>query len=144
MENAVDQIAFSLSPFRSPVSVFFSFRAVSFFRALFSFRAISPLPTVSFRCCFLRCVCYVFLSLSVSLALCVSRCQMVIDAVPSVEMVRFTNSGTEACMGMLRLVRAYTNREKIIKFEGCYHGLDMFCVKIDVLLCVCACELVHM
>ena len=47
---------------------------------------------------------------------------MVIDAVPSVEMVRFTNSGTEACMGMLRLVRAYTNREKIIKFEGCYHG----------------------
>merc|ERR1711937_527015 len=46
----------------------------------------------------------------------------VIDAVPSVEMVRFTNSGTEACMGMLRLVRAYTGREKIIKFEGCYHG----------------------
>lgn len=48
--------------------------------------------------------------------------QMVIDAVPSVEMVRFTNSGTEACMGMLRLVRAYTGKEKIIKFEGCYHG----------------------
>jgi glutamate-1-semialdehyde 2,1-aminomutase len=48
--------------------------------------------------------------------------KMVIDAVPSVEMVRFTNSGTEACMGMLRLVRAYTGREKIIKFEGCYHG----------------------
>ncbi|KAJ8601835.1 hypothetical protein CTAYLR_009050 [Chrysophaeum taylorii] len=48
--------------------------------------------------------------------------KMVIDAVPSVEMVRFTNSGTEACMGMLRLVRAYTNREKIVKFEGCYHG----------------------
>ena len=48
--------------------------------------------------------------------------KMVIDAVPSVEMVRFTNSGTEACMGMLRLVRAYTGREKVIKFEGCYHG----------------------
>jgi glutamate-1-semialdehyde 2,1-aminomutase len=48
--------------------------------------------------------------------------KMVIDAVPSVEMVRFTNSGTEACMGMLRLMRAYTGREKIIKFEGCYHG----------------------
>ena len=48
--------------------------------------------------------------------------KMVCDAVPSVEMVRFTNSGTEACMGMLRLVRAYTGREKIIKFEGCYHG----------------------
>jgi len=48
--------------------------------------------------------------------------KMVIDAVPSVEMVRFTNSGTEACMGMLRLVRAYTGREKVIKFNGCYHG----------------------
>jgi len=46
----------------------------------------------------------------------------VIKAVPSVEMVRFTNSGTEACMGMLRLVRAFTDREKVIKFNGCYHG----------------------
>merc|ERR1719263_2047799 len=46
----------------------------------------------------------------------------VIDAVPSVEMVRFTNSGTEACMGVLRLMRAFTNREKVIKFDGCYHG----------------------
>jgi len=56
--------------------------------------------------------------------------KMVIDAVPSVEMVRFTNSGTEACMGMLRLVRAYTDREKIIKFEGCYHGhADSFLVQ---------------
>jgi glutamate-1-semialdehyde 2,1-aminomutase len=56
--------------------------------------------------------------------------EMVIAAVPSVEMVRFVNSGTEACMGMLRLVRAYTGREKIIKFEGCYHGhADMFLVK---------------
>ena len=48
--------------------------------------------------------------------------QMVIDAVPSVQMVRFTNSGTEACMGMLRLARAFTKRDKIIKFSGCYHG----------------------
>ncbi|KAG0572695.1 hypothetical protein KC19_VG117900 [Ceratodon purpureus] len=56
--------------------------------------------------------------------------QMVIDAVPSVEMVRFVNSGTEACMGMLRLARAYTGREKILKFEGCYHGhADSFLVK---------------
>lgn len=56
--------------------------------------------------------------------------KMVIDAVPSVEMVRFTNSGTEACMGMIRLVRAYTNREKVIKFEGCYHGhADSFLVQ---------------
>merc|ERR1719223_874262 len=54
----------------------------------------------------------------------------VIAAVPSVEMVRFTNSGTEACMGMIRLVRAYTNREKVIKFEGCYHGhADAFLVQ---------------
>jgi glutamate-1-semialdehyde 2,1-aminomutase len=54
----------------------------------------------------------------------------VIAAVPSVEMVRFTNSGTEACMGMLRMVRAHTNREKIIKFEGCYHGhADSFLVQ---------------
>jgi len=56
--------------------------------------------------------------------------EMVIDAVPSVEMVRFVNSGTEACMAVLRLVRAFTGREKIIKFEGCYHGhADMFLVK---------------
>ncbi|MFM5998774.1 MAG: glutamate-1-semialdehyde 2,1-aminomutase [Dolichospermum sp.] len=55
---------------------------------------------------------------------------MVIDAVPSVEMVRFVNSGTEACMSVLRLMRAFTNREKVIKFEGCYHGhADMFLVK---------------
>ena len=56
--------------------------------------------------------------------------KMVIDAVPSVEMVRFTNSGTEACMGMLRLARAYTGRETIIKFDGCYHGhADSFLVQ---------------
>ena len=55
---------------------------------------------------------------------------MVIEAVPSVEMVRFTNSGTEACMGMLRLVRAYTGRDAIIKFDGCYHGhADSFLVQ---------------
>mmetsp|Transcript_13829 Transcript_13829/g.16469 ORF Transcript_13829/g.16469 Transcript_13829/m.16469 type:complete len:468 (+) Transcript_13829:74-1477(+) len=48
--------------------------------------------------------------------------QAVIDALPSVEMVRFTNSGTEACMGMLRLARAFTGRENVIKFKGCYHG----------------------
>jgi glutamate-1-semialdehyde 2,1-aminomutase len=56
--------------------------------------------------------------------------EMVIAAVPSVEMVRFVNSGTEACMAVLRLMRAYTGREKLIKFEGCYHGhADMFLVK---------------
>ena len=56
--------------------------------------------------------------------------EMVIEAVPSIEMVRFVNSGTEACMSVLRLMRAFTGREKIIKFEGCYHGhADMFLVK---------------
>jgi glutamate-1-semialdehyde 2,1-aminomutase len=56
--------------------------------------------------------------------------EMVINAVPSVEMVRFVNSGTEACMAVLRLMRAFTGRDKIIKFEGCYHGhADMFLVK---------------
>ena len=55
---------------------------------------------------------------------------MVIDLVPSVEMVRFVNSGTEACLSVLRLMRAFTKREKIIKFVGCYHGhADSFLVK---------------
>ncbi|CAN1297653.1 Glutamate-1-semialdehyde 2,1-aminomutase, chloroplastic [Linum perenne] len=56
--------------------------------------------------------------------------EMVIKAVPSIEMVRFVNSGTEACMGALRLARAFTGREKVIKFDGCYHGhADPFLVK---------------
>ena len=56
--------------------------------------------------------------------------EMVIEAVPSVEMVRFVNSGTEACMAVLRLMRAFTGRDKVIKFDGCYHGhADMFLVK---------------
>lgn len=59
-----------------------------------------------------------------------SLAEMVINAVPSIEMVRFVNSGTEACMAVLRLMRAFTGREKVIKFEGCYHGhADMFLVK---------------
>jgi glutamate-1-semialdehyde 2,1-aminomutase len=56
--------------------------------------------------------------------------EMVIAAVPSIEMVRFVNSGTEACMSVLRLMRAFTGRDKVIKFEGCYHGhADMFLVQ---------------
>jgi glutamate-1-semialdehyde 2,1-aminomutase len=47
---------------------------------------------------------------------------LVIESVPSIEMVRFVNSGTEATMSALRLARAYTGRSKIIKFSGCYHG----------------------
>jgi glutamate-1-semialdehyde 2,1-aminomutase len=48
--------------------------------------------------------------------------EMVIEALPAVEMVRFVNSGTEATMSALRLARAYTGRDKIIKFAGGYHG----------------------
>ncbi|WP_088050782.1 glutamate-1-semialdehyde 2,1-aminomutase [Virgibacillus dakarensis] len=48
--------------------------------------------------------------------------QLVIDRVPSIEMVRMVNSGTEATMSALRLARGYTGRDKILKFEGCYHG----------------------
>ncbi len=56
--------------------------------------------------------------------------ELVVQTVPSVEMVRFVNSGTEACMSALRLARAYTGRDKVIKFAGCYHGhADMFLVQ---------------
>jgi len=48
--------------------------------------------------------------------------RMVVDAVPSIEKVRMVSSGTEAVMSAIRLARGYTNREKIIKFHGCYHG----------------------
>lgn len=44
------------------------------------------------------------------------------DLVPSVDLVRMTNSGTEATMSAIRLARGYTGRDKIVKFEGCYHG----------------------
>jgi glutamate-1-semialdehyde 2,1-aminomutase len=47
---------------------------------------------------------------------------MVIDAVPSIEMVRMVSSGTEATMSAIRLARGYTGRDKILKFSGCYHG----------------------
>src|SRR5689334_8135602 len=54
----------------------------------------------------------------------------VIDFMPNIEMIRFVNSGTEATMSALRLARAYTKREKIIKFDGCYHGhADMLLVQ---------------
>lgn len=48
--------------------------------------------------------------------------QIVIDAVPSIEMVRMVNSGTEATMSAIRVARGFTGKDKIIKFEGCYHG----------------------
>lgn len=48
--------------------------------------------------------------------------ELVCRLVPSIEMVRMVNSGTEATMSAIRLARGYTKRDKIIKFEGCYHG----------------------
>ncbi len=48
--------------------------------------------------------------------------ELICDAMPSMEMVRFVNSGTEATMSAIRLARAFTGRNKIIKFAGCYHG----------------------
>lgn len=52
----------------------------------------------------------------------VEMARMICDYVPSVEKVRMVNSGTEATMTAIRLARGYTGRDKIIKFEGCYHG----------------------
>ena len=48
--------------------------------------------------------------------------QLIQLAMPSLESLRFVSSGTEACMSALRLARAYTARERIVKFDGCYHG----------------------
>jgi glutamate-1-semialdehyde 2,1-aminomutase len=52
----------------------------------------------------------------------VELAELVIEAFPSMKMVRFVNSGTEATMSAIRLARAFTKRDKVIKFEGCYHG----------------------
>ncbi|MBV6879766.1 glutamate-1-semialdehyde 2,1-aminomutase [Epilithonimonas ginsengisoli] len=46
----------------------------------------------------------------------------IVENVPNIDQIRMVSSGTEACMSAIRLARGYTNREKIIKFEGCYHG----------------------
>jgi glutamate-1-semialdehyde 2,1-aminomutase len=55
---------------------------------------------------------------------------MITRLMPNIEMLRFVNSGTEATMTALRLARAYTRRDKVIKFEGCYHGhADMLLVQ---------------
>jgi glutamate-1-semialdehyde 2,1-aminomutase len=55
-------------------------------------------------------------------ALEVELAALIVEAVPSVELVRMVNSGTEAVMSAIRLARGYTKRDKVIKFEGCYHG----------------------
>jgi len=63
-------------------------------------------------------------------ALEVEMAKIITELVPSVEMVRMVNSGTEATMSAVRAARGYTGREKFIKFEGCYHGhADYFLIK---------------
>src|SRR5918998_2759948 len=52
----------------------------------------------------------------------IEMAEEIVDAVPSIEMVRMVNSGTEATMSALRLARGVTGRDRILKFEGCYHG----------------------
>ena len=52
----------------------------------------------------------------------VDMARLIVDWVPSVEKVRMVNSGTEATMSAVRLARGFTGRDKVIKFEGCYHG----------------------
>lgn len=60
----------------------------------------------------------------------VKMAKLIIDLVPSVEMIRMVNSGTEATMSAIRAARGYTRKEKFIKFEGCYHGhADYFLIK---------------
>ena len=48
--------------------------------------------------------------------------KLIAGAMPSVEMLRFVSSGTEACMSAIRAARAFTGRDKVVKFDGCYHG----------------------
>ena len=56
--------------------------------------------------------------------------RLTIEMIPNMDKVRFVNSGTEACMSAVRLARGYTDREKIIKFAGCYHGhADAFLIQ---------------
>jgi glutamate-1-semialdehyde 2,1-aminomutase len=60
----------------------------------------------------------------------IKMAELICGLVPSVEMVRMVNSGTEATMSAVRLARAFTKKDKIIKFEGCYHGHgDYFLIK---------------
>jgi glutamate-1-semialdehyde 2,1-aminomutase len=60
----------------------------------------------------------------------VKMAKLICELIPSIQKVRMTNSGTEACMSAVRLARGFTKRDKIIKFDGCYHGhVDSLLVK---------------
>jgi glutamate-1-semialdehyde 2,1-aminomutase len=60
----------------------------------------------------------------------VEMAELICELMPSIEKVRMVNSGTEATMSCIRLARAFTGRDKIIKFDGCYHGhVDALLVK---------------
>jgi glutamate-1-semialdehyde 2,1-aminomutase len=60
----------------------------------------------------------------------IDMAELIKSMVPNVDMIRMVSSGTEACMSAVRLARGYTGKNKIIKFEGCYHGhADSFLVK---------------
>jgi len=70
------------------------------------------------------------LSFGIPNALEVEMAELICDWMPSIEKVRMVNSGTEATMSCIRVARAFTGRDKIIKFDGCYHGhLDALLVK---------------
>jgi glutamate-1-semialdehyde 2,1-aminomutase len=60
----------------------------------------------------------------------IKMAELIKSMVPNVDLIRMVSSGTEACMSAIRVARGYTGRNKIIKFEGCYHGhADSFLVK---------------
>jgi glutamate-1-semialdehyde 2,1-aminomutase len=60
----------------------------------------------------------------------IEMAELIISMAPNIDLIRMVNSGTEACMSAIRLARGYTKKNKIIKFEGCYHGhADSFLVK---------------
>lgn len=60
----------------------------------------------------------------------VQLAELIVEMVPGLDKIRMVNSGTEACMSAVRVARGYTGRDKIIKFEGCYHGhADSFLIK---------------
>ncbi len=62
------------------------------------------------------------LSFGAPCALEVELAQRICETMPNIDLIRMTNSGTEAAMSAIRLARGYTGRDKIVKFEGCYHG----------------------